>query len=86
MVLGVTLTFKDLRWLIGQRAEQELFGFADNHPLIRDLTFILVLLTGSKLMNNTLKQHAQTLHLSGLLESLESCKDRPVALPPLDLE
>jgi transposase len=33
-----TYRFKDLRRLIGQRAEQELFGFADNHPLIRDLT------------------------------------------------
>jgi transposase len=30
--------FKDLRRLIGQQAEQRSFGFAENHPLIRDLT------------------------------------------------
>ncbi len=33
-----TYRFKDLRRLIGQQGEQKFFGFADNHPLIRDLT------------------------------------------------
>jgi hypothetical protein len=33
-----TYRFKDLRRLIGQQTEQKIFGFADNHPLIRDLT------------------------------------------------
>jgi transposase len=35
---GGTHRFKDLRRLIGEQAEQKVFGFADNHPLIRDLT------------------------------------------------
>src|SRR6516162_5196014 len=33
-----TYRFKDLRRLIGEQSEQKLFAFADNHPLIRDLT------------------------------------------------
>jgi hypothetical protein len=33
-----TYRFKDLRRLIGQQTEQTVFTFADNHPLIRDLT------------------------------------------------
>jgi hypothetical protein len=33
-----TYRFKDLRRLIGQQTEQKVFAFADNHPLIRDLT------------------------------------------------
>ena len=33
-----TYRFKDLRRLIGEQSEQEVFAFADNHPLIRDLT------------------------------------------------
>ena len=33
-----TYRFKDLRRLIGQPTEQKLFAFADNHPLIRNLT------------------------------------------------
>jgi hypothetical protein len=33
-----TYRFKDLRRLIGQQTEQTVFAFADNHPLIRDLT------------------------------------------------
>ena len=33
-----TYRFKDLRRPIGEQSEQKLFAFADNHPLIRDLT------------------------------------------------
>jgi hypothetical protein len=33
-----TYRFKDLRRLIGEQSEQRIFAFADNHPLIRDLT------------------------------------------------
>jgi transposase len=33
-----TLRFKDLRRLIGEQVEQKVFGFAEAHPLIRDLT------------------------------------------------
>ncbi len=33
-----TYRFKDLRRLIGSPSEQQVFGFAENHPLIRDLT------------------------------------------------
>jgi hypothetical protein len=33
-----TYRFKDLRRLLGQQSEQTVFAFADNHPLIRDLT------------------------------------------------
>jgi transposase len=33
-----TYRFKDLRRLLGQQTEQKVFAFADNHPLIRDLT------------------------------------------------
>lgn len=33
-----THRFKDLRRLIGEQAEQKVFGFAETHPLIRDLT------------------------------------------------
>ena len=33
-----TYRFKDLRRLIGEQSEQRVFAFADNHPLIRDLT------------------------------------------------
>ena len=33
-----TYRFKDLRRLLGQQSEQKVFAFADNHPLIRDLT------------------------------------------------
>src|SRR6266700_7807464 len=33
-----TYRFKDLRRLIGSPSVQQVFGFAENHPLIRDLT------------------------------------------------
>ena len=33
-----TYRFKDLRRLLGQQSEQKVFAFADNHPLIRDLS------------------------------------------------
>lgn len=33
-----TYRFKDLRRLIGEQSEQQVFSFADDHPLIRDLT------------------------------------------------
>ena len=33
-----TYRFKDLRRLIGQHSEQKVLPFAENHPLIRDLT------------------------------------------------
>ena len=33
-----TYRFKDLRRLLGQPTEQKVFAFADNHPLIRDLS------------------------------------------------
>jgi transposase len=33
-----THRFKDLRRLLGNPSEQQTFGFAENHPLIRDLT------------------------------------------------
>ena len=33
-----TYRFKDIRRLIGEQSEQKSFAFADNHPLIRDLT------------------------------------------------
>jgi len=51
-----THRFKDLRRLLGQQAEQKLFGFADNHPLIRDLTVY------SNFINqfHTHEQHPQT--------------------------
>ena len=35
---GGTYRFKDLRRLIGEQSDQKVFAFADNHPLIRDLT------------------------------------------------
>jgi hypothetical protein len=33
-----THRFKDLRRLLGNPSEQQVFGFAEKHPLIRDLT------------------------------------------------
>jgi hypothetical protein len=33
-----TYRFKDLRRLLGEQPEQKIFGFAETHPLIRDLT------------------------------------------------
>jgi transposase len=33
-----TYRFKDIRRLIGEQSEEQVFPFADNHPLIRDLT------------------------------------------------
>jgi len=33
-----TYRFKDIRRLVGEQSEQSVFAFADNHPLIRDLS------------------------------------------------
>jgi transposase len=51
--------FKDLRRLLGEQAEQKVFGFADTHPLIRDLTIY------SNFINQFQThepQHTQTTH------------------------
>jgi len=51
-----TYRFKDIRRLIGQQSEQKVFGFAESHPLIRDLTVY------SNFINqfDTNEQHPQT--------------------------
>lgn len=51
-----THRFKDLRRLLGNPSEQKVFGFAENHPLIRDLTIY------SNFINqfHTHEQHPQT--------------------------
>ena len=54
---GGTHRFKDLRRLLGNDlSDQQVFGFAENHPLIRDLTIY------SNFINqfHTHEQHAQT--------------------------
>ena len=51
-----THRFKDIRRLLGNPSEQQTFGFAENHSLIRDLTIY------SNFINqfHTHEQHTQT--------------------------